>query len=274
MARFSPSDAAVEGFRVIGAQWRTVVGWAAFNLLAFVAVVVITVAVALAVSGGGSDEAVRVAGAVGGVLDLVGALVILAMVTSGLYRLMLRPQEPGFLRLRIGADELRVLAVWIAWLIGAAVFAYLAVAVARLAYRVTPWSAAPIGIAALVVATWLAIRFSLAAPMSFARRRLAFAASWRATRGRAWSLLGMGVLVTCFVLLACLAAFVLFFLAAVLVLGLGGAIAALAGPQSVQDHPGLYLIQLAFDLLLSAVLLVIVHAPLVAATRALGEDPR
>jgi hypothetical protein len=84
----------------------------------------------------------------------------------------------------------------------------------------------------------------------------------------------MGVLVTCFVLLACLAAFVLFFLAAVLVLGLGGAIAALAGPQSVQDHPGLYLIQLAFDLLLSAVLLVIVHAPLVAATRALGEDPR
>jgi len=272
MAQFSPSDAAVEGFRVIGAHWRTVVGWAAFNLIAFVAIVVLTVVVALSVSGAGSGDAVALAGAIGGVLDAVGTLIILATVTSGLYRLMLRPTEPGFMNLRIGLDELRVLAVWLIWIVGALLFAYVAVRLGSLASRAAGWLAAPVGLAALAIAIWLALRFSLAAPLSFAQRRLGFGRSWRATRGAAWSLLGMSLLVTCFVLLVCIAAAILFFVAAVLVLGFGDAVAAVARPQSVQEHPGIYLMQLAFDLVLSAVLIVIVHAPLVAACRALAPE--
>ena len=36
MSTFSIGDAAVEGFRVIQARWRVLIGWAGFNLLALV----------------------------------------------------------------------------------------------------------------------------------------------------------------------------------------------------------------------------------------------
>ena len=43
MSAFSASDAALEGFQMLRTHWRVVVGWAVFNLLALVAMIVITV---------------------------------------------------------------------------------------------------------------------------------------------------------------------------------------------------------------------------------------
>ena len=55
MTPFSASDAALEGFQVIRRHWRVIVGWAVFNLLAIMAVVVafVIVGVGYAIIAGG-----------------------------------------------------------------------------------------------------------------------------------------------------------------------------------------------------------------------------
>lgn len=268
MTQLSPSDAAVEGFRVIGAHWRLVAGWAFFNLLGIIVLGVAAAIVAL----GASANPDETSASVGGLLGFLGTLAIFVVVVTALYRLMLRPAETGYLRLRAGPDELRMLGVWLIYIAGAVVFLGLAVLVGRLAYAAAPWLTGPVGLLAIAVAVWLSLRFCLAGPISFAERRVGFGASWRATRGQAWALFGMAVLVGCFVLLILILGVVIFFLAAVAILGLREAMSALASPQSAEAHPALYLLQLIGDLLLSAAVLVIVHAPLVAAHRTLRGE--
>jgi len=123
MTQFSASDAALEGFNLIRRHWRIVMGWAGFNLLALVMLVVLTVVLSLiaaAMNGGQSSGPVAiVAGAVVG----VGTVTLQAIIAGGVFRLELRSQQPAFLHLRLGRDELRLVVVWLItltgfWLIG------------------------------------------------------------------------------------------------------------------------------------------------------------
>src|ERR1700754_122284 len=68
MIRFSASDAALEGFQMLRTHWRVVVGWGLFNLLALVAMVVVTVILGVGIGvAAGLDEASGAAGVIGGV---------------------------------------------------------------------------------------------------------------------------------------------------------------------------------------------------------------
>jgi len=269
MERFSPSDAAFEGFRVLQRHWRVVVGWALFNIVAEVAMIVVTVVVAFGVSAAGGPAASTASAVLGGFIWLCGATLIAAMLVAGLYRLMLRPGEPGFLHLRIGRDELRLVAVWAVMAIAAFVFLGFVVVLQRFAgpARLVVW------LAAGAVGVWLALRFMLTPVAGFAERRLGFGPAWRLSRRQGWSLLGMAVLAVCFIALIVLFASLIVLLAIGFSAGFGALFETLGDADALRTHPALYLGETAFELLLAPALMVLGAAPVVSAWQALTGDP-
>lgn len=271
MSSFSPSDAALSGAQVIRRHWRVVAGWALFNLVALVAMIVVTVVVAIGVSAGAGGGATELSGALGGLIASLGTVAIQVILVAGLYRLMTRPEEPAFLHLRIGPDELRLFGVWLVLML--AIFLVIGLAVAgAAAARDVPGAGLGIVTAGFAVAIWLGVRFSLAAPASFAERRLTLMESWRLTRGRFWPLVGMSLLAVCLVALLSILAWVLLVLVSGLTAGFSSVIEAMTDPEALQSHPGLYLSQMAFELILSPFMVVLGAAPAMAAYRALKGD--
>ncbi|MFC3069607.1 hypothetical protein [Phenylobacterium soli] len=268
MTSFSPSDAALAGAQTIRRHWRVVAGWALFNLVALVAMIVVTVVVAIGVSAAAGGGASELSGVLGGLVASIGTVAIQVIIVGGLYRLMVRPEEPAFLHLRIGPDELRIFAVWL----GLMVIIFLVIGVAVMgaaAMRDTPGAGFAIVTAGFVAAVWLGVRFSMAAPASFAQRRLVFAQSWRITRGQVWRLIGMSLLAACLVALVSIAAWVALVLVSGFTAGFGSVIEAMSDPEALQSHPGLYLSQMAFELVLSPFMIVLGAAPAMAAYQAL-----
>jgi hypothetical protein len=270
MTTFSASDAALEGFNVIRRHWRVVVGWAGFNLLAVVAMIVLTVVVAVPLalaSQAGSDSASHLGAAIGGVVWGVGYLAVQIVLTSGLYRLLLRPEEPAFLHLRLGASELRVLAATVLFIL---------VLIAGLVLGRLVVSAAPSGhpglaialTAALVVAGWLlTLRLSLAPVLSFAERRVRFLEAWRRTRGMTWALAGMSLLMICLFMLITVVIWIALFVLGGLLTGFHDL--GLTGAESLAAHPGRYILQIVAEMMLAPFFLVILQAPWVAVYRAI-----
>jgi hypothetical protein len=267
MTPFSASDAALEGFQLLRRDWRTVLGWAGFNLLALIMLVVVIVVlgvVAAALSGGDRAPAAAAAGAVAA-LGTLGLQVILA---GGVFRLELRPEEPAFMRLRLGRDELRLAAVWLITLTGAWVAIWGMMGLGRLAHLPGPW----LGLAAAALAIYLGLRFSLTAPISFAERRIDFPRSWRLTRGRALALLGMNVMAACLIALLMVVVLLVLALVAAGSAGFDGLAGLFGGVDSLQRHPGLYVLEFAFQIVLTPVLWVLGVAPAITAYRALSAD--
>jgi hypothetical protein len=270
MTTFSASDAALEGFNVIRRHWRVVVGWAGFNLLAVVAMIVLTVVVAVPLAlttKAGSDASTQMGAAIGGVVWGVGYLGVQIVLTSGLYRLLLQPEEPAFLHLRLGASEMRVLA--------ATVLIILALVAALLLGRVAI-SAMPSGhpglaialTAVLVIAGWLLmLRLSLAPVLSFAERRVRFFEAWRRTRGMTWALAGMSLLMICLFMLIAIVIWIALFVLGGLLTGFHDL--GLSGAESLAAHPGRYILQIVAEMLLAPFFLVILQAPWVAVYQAI-----
>jgi len=262
---FSASEAALEGFNLMRRHWRSVLGWAAFNLLALAMLVLVTALLGVIAAAIGADIRGPLAMTAGALLAL-GACVIQAIIVGGVFRMEIRPGETAFLGLRLGRDELRLLAVWIITLTGAWTALWAATAVGQMAHVPPAWLAA----AAMVLLIYLGLRFSLAAPVAFAERRIDFPRSWRLTRGRALALLGMQAMVLS--LIAVVMVTVLFALALVAAgsAGLDGLAGLFGGQESLQRHPGLYVLEFAVEIVLTPVMWVLATAPLIAAYRALG----
>lgn len=273
MTGFSASDAAIDGFRVIREHWRLVVGWAAFNVLALiilVVVAVIAVFIAAALAGSG-DNAGTAGGVIAGLVGGLGTFMVEAIMVAGLYRVLLRPDEPGFLKLRIGADELRLVGVWVAmmalvfvlgalWAIVAGVSSHLGGLALRLGF-------------ALLLAcagVYLFIRLSLVGPATFDRRRFAFMPSWRLTRGRVWPLAGMFAINLCLLAITAILGWLVMLGVTGLIFGFDG-VALFPGSDidAVDARPGPYLFQLAAQLVFAPIIWIILQAPVVAAYKAL-----
>jgi hypothetical protein len=271
MIRFSASDAALEGFQMLRTHWRVIVGWALFHLLALVAMIVVTVIGGVGIGlAAGVDQGSGAAGAIGGLAGvLVTALIETALIV-GLYRLMLRPEDPGFLHLRLGRDEGRLFVVGLIFVCGVALFTGLATLLGGLAGRTGPVVRIAVGLAVAIVGGGLALRFGLVGPISFAERRIDFAASWRLTRGQTWPLLGMWFLNFCLVMFVWLALYLAVFVVSGLLTGFHG-FAPADDAEALMSHPGRYLIEAILPILALPALLVLSQAPWVAAYRALSR---
>lgn len=266
---FSISDAALEGFQDVAKHWRVIAGWALFNLVALVGGCILLVVLLIGVVPFVSSQAA--AANAGAVLSLLvfglGGVMVQVVTITGLYRLLLRPADHGFLFLRLGRDELRVL--------GAMVLTALAVAplvilgglllagLARISNGLS-LAAAPL----LVIAFYAVyLRLKLAAPLAFAEGRINLLEAWRRTRGQTWRLLGMGVLLLCLLGMIAIVIWVAVFVLGGLLTGFQDL--GLTDAETVVEHPGRFLFQLAAEMLLTPIFLVMSQGPWAAVYRAL-----
>lgn len=237
MGRFSATDAAFEGFRLTRERPLAVLSWAV--LLAVVAFVNAGVLVGMAGEAfqriaqqqpGATPNPERMMSDVMALLPAYGILIVVAvLIYSVLYvavnRAVLRPQEGGVTLLRFGADELRQIGLGVllvlllggAYLVFAIVIAVLigigagisAAGSSGAAGVVTGILALIVGIAGVCAFVWVAVRLSLASPLTFDRRRIDVFGSWKLTRGRFWPLFGAYLLAWVMTLLIYLLAFVI-----------------------------------------------------------------
>jgi hypothetical protein len=278
LERFSASDAALEGFQTLRRHWRVLVGWAGFNLMALVAMVVVSVigimvTVALfSLSGSGRDGAGTAGAVIGGLVGFFGTLGIQVCVVAGLFRLLLTESRPEFFYLRLGRDEARLVLVWLMLLALACGLAFGVVGLAAVSASVGSWAPGLISLAGVGLGAWIFTRLSLSAPLSFAEQRLGFAAAWRLSRGRFWPLLGMNLLALCLVALVAVAAWLGLFLLMAAASGFHDfSVLSLSDEAALTEHPLRYLVQLVAELAFAPVLWTISQAPLAAAYKAFAE---
>lgn len=273
MTRFSASDAALEGFQVIRRDWRVIVGWAGFNLVAPVAAVAVFVIAGVVYSATAGGDASQFGEVVGGPMLSLATLVIQMMIGMAVYRLMFQPEEHGWLYLRFGPDELRGIGVTLVLAAAVGAVILLAVGVARAVQPISNAATVVVGLAAIAIAFWLVMRLGFAGPLCVAEKRIDFARSWRLSRGHTWSLVGMTILAGCLGLLMSVVVWGAFFLLTLSVVGFQE-LGNLAGPEGFRDHPGLFLLQAIAPFLFGPFVIVVCCAPWAAAYHALAApDP-
>ena len=123
------------------------------------------------------------------------AACLFAILTTAAFRAVLRPEDRGFAFVRLGGDELRLIAltllfgvaVYLALLFGTLIFVVLGLAVGGSGSLETVAVATVVGmVLTIAVCVWLEVRLALAFPLTLLRRRFVLAESWRLTRGRFW----------------------------------------------------------------------------------------
>lgn len=215
---FSATDAALEGFRIGRHKPGVMLAWAAASL---VIGLITSIAMVLMFGGtmnelmsgqgqanGDATAAVRLMGRMAQMYLLIApiVLVVFSIFTAAVYRAVLRPADSAFAYLRLGATELRIAVVLVVLTLLSIVISFaltivvgiLAGIVGVAAFGAGNGGAAAAGLLMIVIVYILMIgamlafwtKFSLAAPMTFAEKRIRIFESWKATKGYFWPLFG------------------------------------------------------------------------------------
>jgi len=282
MNRFSPSEAALAGFRLIR-DWPGVMF--AWSFVYFGGLLLITLTmmatlgpqfIALAKKGGLSpDDLDAVSGLLyqsgpGFILVLLMTILLVSVITGGVMRLSLRPSEHGFAHLRLGRDELRLAAVNLAF-----VGFYVVSVVAGLLVRAAVADSGPLlgFLAPLLIVglptAWMGVRLSLITPLTFDTGRISFREAWALSRGRGWSLFGMIVLAVIFYVMV----WILFFIASLALVELSG------GERAMQDINALTpltaiatIISIVMQFLLQILQVVMIYGPFAETYREIRDE--
>lgn len=285
----SASDAAFEGFRLVRRHPLAVVFWTlaylAFFALLFAAfgaglANVMAAAKAIEDSNEFTVSSFRsLAEAYGTFIWLMAPLGLLmgGVLNAAVARAVLRPAENAFGYLRLGGDELRVIAVsLILGLVMTAVamvgfgvaggLAGLAVATGQNALYLV---VVLVGLACVAVLVWLSVRLSLAVPITLAEKRIAPFASFALTKGKSLPLLGMAVI-------ACVMSLLVGLLVDIIGMPATLTTGNLEGLVDLQGESTLAIVQQAWPMLvtwgvinavMSALQLAVLYAPFSAAYR-------
>jgi hypothetical protein len=241
---FSATEAGLEGFRITRENPRAFARWVFFSFAVSVLGAVVTVAMPAEVRSAldtlRADETpdfAKLSQALIAVVPLlVMGLAIQCMMAAAVYRIILRHDDARFGYLRLGIDELRLMALTLIYvllvmgaLVGLTIAVALVVALASVGgqtLEVFVAAAAELFVLGLLV--FCAVRLSLAPVATFAERRLVIFESWQLTRGYFWRLLGAYVLaLACMVVVALLTLVIFTAIAGVVVLASGGQLADL-----------------------------------------------
>lgn len=210
---FSATEAAFEGFRVVRRHPLAILFWSLAYLIffgAFFGLFGSSLATLMATTEGmeggqASPQDLEALGQVyfgfmGMVMPL--ALVLGAVLNAAVVRSVLSPAESAFGYMRLGGDELRVLAVSI--VLGIVFFAVtllltfvvgFAAAIAGQANQgVGILVGVLLGLGAAAALIWLAIRLSLAIPATVAEKKIAPFSTFALTKGQSLPLLGMAII--------------------------------------------------------------------------------
>lgn len=291
---FSATEAAFEGFRVVRRKPLTVVFWA----LAYI----VMMGSIFALAGGslaslmaemerlqasGSPEPEAAMAMWSGFLPVFAlilpvGLLFGAVMNAAVVRSVIRPEQSAFGYLRLGMDEVRVLMVTVVLAILYFVFMFAMMFAVGVLAGFTGAAGIPAlwilvvlaGICAVVLGLWLAVRFSLAVPITVAEGRIAILESFTMTRKHAWPLFGMAIIAWIMSMVVALLGG-LVALPARMILEANGDLASMAGQSTLE------IIQAAWPLVvgwiviqsvLSALQLAVVYAPYSAAYRDLKAD--
>ncbi|WP_297508871.1 hypothetical protein [uncultured Caulobacter sp.] len=207
MSKFSASDAAFSGFRLVRENLKTVAIWAA----AMTVLSVISNALAIQFFGGqleafisylqdntnpDPDEFVRLSSALSPLMlwSLPYSLALNGIIFAALNRLVLRHHEDRAAYLRLGAAELRQAAVWLlvslvlmgVLFVGSALSGFMA----GLGGGAGAFLALLFIIGAVCATIYLAVRLSFASAVTFDTGKITLFRSLPETKGMFWPLLG------------------------------------------------------------------------------------
>jgi hypothetical protein len=246
MNRFSPTDAALEGFRVTRENPRTFAWWAGASFLVSVAGAVITVNMpgdvrhaleTLSSQETPDGKTLLDAFITASPLFLMG-LALSSIMAAAVYRVIFRHDDSRFGYLRLGMDELRLMLLTIGFYLLSVVLFAAAVLGAFIFAAIGSFAGAGAasiaGLAGLLflfgVAIYVLVRLSLAFPASFAENRLRFWESWTLTRGSFWPLFGAYLLAgICMIVMGALALVLFSAVAGVALIATGGGLSDLSG---------------------------------------------
>lgn len=311
MARFAVGEAATSGFGVVVRHPLAVGGWALAMVVGLIIPAVVglfwlgpdfarLIQLAMSGSAGASDpevmsEIMRAQTGMTGfnLLYWLWGSFVRAVLCGAVFRAVLMPEASAWAFLRIGGRELwltllfvveQVLAMIVIFIVALLIVVLTAVMVvsggeqAKMTTIIVAGSATAIAVGLLI---WVALRLSLAAPMTFADAQFRLFESWTLTRGQGWRLLGMVVLLIIFILLMEILVGAAAFGA---IVAAGGSFEAIRGPGALEafiSRPPMallsdlwpWLVGLgALSAIFSAVLQTVFWAPWAAAHKALTAE--
>jgi hypothetical protein len=286
MTKFSPSDAAMEGFRLTKEHPGVMLAWAAVYLGGLLLIGLVMMAslgppfIALIRKGqlASPEDIDNLATMLAQswpafLLLLLMTALLMSIVTGGVMRLVLRPGEHGFAHLKVGRTELKLtFANLICIGIGA---------LSMVAGIVFTTGAAQLGSVGatlavalfLAFALWVGVRLSLLLPTVFDTGQISLRVAWEQTRGHFWQLLGMIVLAVIFYVIV----WILFSIIGLAVVELSGGEAAMRDVTRITPLTAIAaVITLILQFVLQVLQIVMIYGPFAVAYRELvleGASP-
>jgi len=206
MKFFSPTDAALEGFRLTRERPRVLLAWSLFQFVLSLTTAAMLIGLggqhllALESAGGDFDTVMTEFKQLSPIYAIIMPLGLVTMSVMGaaVYRAVLEPEDSRNAYLRIGADEMRLVALKIIYVFVLAAIAFVVVFVAAIVAALLATVGGPlgklaglvVGLAALGGLVFISVRLSLAPVITFAEHRISVFDSWRLTRGAFWKLFG------------------------------------------------------------------------------------
>jgi hypothetical protein len=218
---------------------------------------------------------------------------IRAVLCAGIFRAVLVPADTSWAYLRLGARELWLTLLFVVEQVLLMIVVFVVALVIAVLAAVAGFSGGENGMmaaagtafagaaVAVIILVWVALRLSMAAPMTFVDNQFRLFESWSLTKGQGWRLLGVALLVIVFVI------GVEILIGAVLLgtlFAAGGSLAALHGDggfEAFMARPPLDILRDVWPwaavigviaALFSAVVQAIFYAPWVAVHRALTSE--
>lgn len=311
MARFSVTEAVTAGFGVIGRKPLAVVGWA----LALVIGMIIPAILGFLALGPQFQQMMQMAmtqkeGApdpefmrqmmqaqsgmtAANLLFWLWSSFIRGVFCAAVFRAVLTPNQSSWAYLRIGSREMWLTLLLLVEQVLLMILVFVVALVIAVLAAVAGFSGgengamAAVGTAfvgaavAVIVLVWVALRLSMAAPMTFVDNQFRLFESWSLTKGQGWRLFGVALLVVVFVI------GIEILIGAVLlgtIFAAGGSLAALHGDggfEAFMARPPLDILRDAWPwlaaigvmgALFSAVIQAIFYAPWAAVHRGLTSE--